>query len=177
MTGHLFSLAAVAAVASALALAGAGDAAAQSTPAGQGAQAAKPAAQATGQAAKPAPQAAAKRKAPAAAPVEAPIASADDTQMAAARHVFTGASGCEFNQAIDLQPSAKHPGYVDLRHGARTYLMKPIVSPTGAVRLEDVRQETLLIQIGSKSMLMNQKTGQRLVDNCIHPTHQVARSN
>ena len=54
--------------------------------------------------------------------------------------------------------------------------MKPVISSTGALRLEDVRAETLFIQIRNKSMLMNQKTGQRLVDGCVHPKQQ-AMSN
>ena len=36
--------------------------------------------------------------------------------------------------------------------------MKPVLSSTGAIRLEDVRGETLMVQIASKSMLLNVKT-------------------
>ena len=48
---------------------------------------------------------------------------------------------------------------------------------TGALRLEDVRGETLFIQIRNKSMLMNQKSGQRLVDDCVHPSQLQAMSS
>ena len=47
--------------------------------------------------------------------------------------------------------------------------MKPVLSGTGAIRLEDVRGETLMVQIASKSMLLNVKTAQRIVDDCISP--------
>ena len=47
--------------------------------------------------------------------------------------------------------------------------MKPVLSSTGAIRLEDVRGETLMVQIASKSMLLNVKTAQRIVDDCISP--------
>ncbi|MGE0311535.1 MAG: hypothetical protein AB7P21_07955 [Lautropia sp.] len=107
----------------------------------------------------------AKKKAPAAQQV----AAADESQMAASRVVYLGRSNCEFNQSISVTPNQQYPGYVDLAHGKKRWLMRPVISPTGAVRLEDVRNEALLIQIGSKTMLMNQKTGQRMVDNCIHP--------
>lgn len=40
---------------------------------------------------------------------------------------------------------------------------------TGAVRLEDVLDETLMVQIASKSMLLNVKTGRRIVDECVSP--------
>ena len=46
--------------------------------------------------------------------------------------------------------------------------MKPVLSSTGAVRLEDVEPNTLLVQILTKSMLMDQKAGRRLVDGCTH---------
>lgn len=113
----------------------------------------------------------ARKAAPAPEP-EPTIGAADDAQMSAQREVMLGASACEFGQRINVDPSDKHPGYVDLSFNNRRFLMKPVLSSTGALRLEDVRAETLLIQIGNKTMLMNQKTGQRLVDNCIHPKHQ-----
>lgn len=96
------------------------------------------------------------------------VAAADDKQLLAAKEVHMGESGCEFGQKIKLDASSKHPGYVDLSFNKKTYTMKPVMSPTGALRLEDVRSETLMIQIASKTMVMNQKTGQRLVDNCVH---------
>ena len=49
------------------------------------------------------------------------------------------------------------------------YLMKPVLSSTGAIRLEGVKGDMLMVQIASKSMLMNVKTGQRVVDDCISP--------
>jgi hypothetical protein len=47
--------------------------------------------------------------------------------------------------------------------------MKPVLSTTGAVRLEDVKGETLMVQIATKSMLLNVKTARRIVDDCISP--------
>ena len=47
--------------------------------------------------------------------------------------------------------------------------MKPVLSATGAIRLEDVHGETLMVQISSKSMLLNVKTAHRIVDDCISP--------
>ena len=45
--------------------------------------------------------------------------------------------------------------------------MKPVLSSTGAIRLEDVHGETLMVQIASKSMLLNVKTARRIVDECV----------
>ena len=55
--------------------------------------------------------------------------------------------------------------------------MKPMISSTGAVRLEDVQKEALLIQIANKTMVMNQKTGQRLVDNCVHAAQRTVTAD
>ena len=67
---------------------------------------------------------------------------------------------------------------MDLGFKGKQWLMKLVFSSTGVLRLEDVRGETLFIQIRNKSMLMNQKSGQRLVDDCIHPSQlQAMNSN
>ena len=114
----------------------------------------------------------------AAAAVAAPMAvpAADALQMEAMARVNQGVSTCEFRQQVHISESAAHPGYVDLSFKGKQWLMKPVISSTGALRLEDVRAETLFIQIRNKSMLMNQKTGQRLVDACVHPAQQQAMS-
>ena len=119
-------------------------------------------------------KAASRKKAP--EPPEEPevvVAEADEQQLLAAKEVLLGESGCEFDQKIQVDASPKHPGYVDMSFNKKKYVMRPVMSSTGALRLEDVRSETLMIQISSKTMLMNQKTGQRLVDNCVHPDQKV----
>ena len=118
-------------------------------------------------AAKPARKAA--PKAAAAKHAEFIIPPASSEQIDAAGQVFYGTYECEFKQTIQIVANSKHPSYVDVKHGKSDYLMKPVLSSTGAVRLEDVRGVTLMVQISSKSMLLNVKTGQREVDECISP--------
>ena len=115
-------------------------------------------------AAKPAKKAA-KPAAVAKAPAEPPAASPE--QINAAERVYYGAYACEFDKTLDVSISPKYPGYVELHFGKSAYVMKPIVSSTGAIRLEDVKGETLVVQIAAKSMLLNVKTGQRVLDGCI----------
>ena len=113
-------------------------------------------------------KAAAAKKAPAKAVVYTPPpASAEQTE--AAGRVYYGKYDCEFNQVVDIEADPKYPSYVDVEHLKTTYLMKPVVSSTGAVRLEDVHGETLMVQIANKSMLLNVKTGHRVVDDCESP--------
>ncbi|WKB52546.1 hypothetical protein [Eleftheria terrae] len=117
-----------------------------------------------------------KRAAAAAAAVAAPaaLAAATPEQLQAAENVLYGTSDCEFKQSVDLAMNATTPGYVDLKFGKKNYVMKPVLSTTGAMRLEDVRGEALYLQIANKSMLMNVKTGQRMVDECVHEKQREA---
>jgi hypothetical protein len=109
------------------------------------------------------------KKAAAPAPVVYSVPDATPEQVKAAELVYYGAYDCEFQQTVQINQSAKHSGYVEVKHAKCDWLMKPVLSSTGAVRLEDVRGETLMVQIASKSMLLNVKTAHRIVDDCISP--------
>ncbi len=100
---------------------------------------------------------------------ETVVPDANGEQISAAEMVFYGHYECEFNQVVDILPSPKHAHYVDVKHGKGAWLMRPVLSSTGAIRLEDLLNETLMVQIASKSMLLNVKTGHRIVDACISP--------
>jgi len=138
-------------VAMAALMAGAG-----AVPAAEATKPPKPAA-----AAKPAGKSARK------APAQPTLPQALPEQIDAAGRVYYGAYECEFNQSVTIAKSEKHAAYVDVRSGKSTWLMKPVLSTTGAVRLEDVKGETLLVQIATKSMLLNVKTARRIVDECV----------
>jgi len=105
-------------------------------------------------------------KAAKAAPVDLTPAAGPE-QIDAAGRVFYGPYECELGQKVDIVADPTHQHYVDVKHLKATYVMKPVLSSTGAVRLEDVRGEALMVQIAAKSMLLNTKTGQRLVDACV----------
>ena len=47
--------------------------------------------------------------------------------------------------------------------------MHPVESRTGAIRLEDPQRGAMWLQLGNKSMLMSQKLGKRLADECHEP--------
>ena len=106
---------------------------------------------------------------PAAAPREVKLPEATPDQEKAAELVYYGVYECEFNKNVNILASAKHHFYVDVKHGKTTWLMRPVLSTTGAVLLEDVKGQTLMVQIASKSMLLNVKTRHRIVDACISP--------
>lgn len=125
--------------------------------------AAKPAPAAPKPAAKPVAKVPAKA-APAAAAL--PAATADQVQAAEMAHL--GAYDCEFGQTVRVEHHPRHAGYVDVHHQKNVWTMKPVLSSTGALRLEDVRGRMLMLQVANKSMVMDVKLGQRVLDGCLH---------
>lgn len=127
---------------------------------------------------RPAPRPAARpatRPARAAAPLpEPPLEPASGEQIAAASLTHFGQYDCDFNQKVQVGLNTRHEGYVDVQFGAQRWVMKPVLSSTGALRLEDVRGRTLMLQIADKSMLMDVAAGRRLVDNCVHDAQRAA---
>jgi Flp pilus assembly protein TadG len=132
--------------------------------------AAKPAAKPVAKASKPAARTPPKKT----APVETPLAKAEGEQLAAAAMTHFGDYACEFDQSINVNVTPKNDGYVDVRFKAQTWTMKPVLSSTGALRLEDVKGRMLMLQIANKSMLMDTQLGQRVVDGCVHEKQRLA---
>ncbi|MDI3382973.1 hypothetical protein ACFPPF_02975 [Xenophilus aerolatus] len=144
----------------------------------QGSDAAKPAAKTTKatKTAKPA----AKKKAPisrsAAKAVEEVTPIADDpsvvlteAELAVAQKVFTGKIQCELGADVTVAADDKKPGFFTVSTKGARYRMHPVESRTGAIRLEDAGAGAMWLQLGNKSMLMNQKQGIRLADECQSP--------
>ena len=86
--------------------------------------------------------------------------------MAVSQRVLTGTIKCELGASVAIEASQKKPGFFVLTHGSTKYFMHPVNSRTGAIRLEDPKAEAMWLQLGNKSMLMSQKQGLRLADEC-----------
>ncbi len=114
------------------------------------------------------PKAAPKKAVKPVAVAAVPLSAADDEQKAAAGLAHLGDYACEFNQTVNVAINNLSPGYVDVAHNKQTWIMKPVLSSTGALRLEDVKGRMLMIQIANKSMVMDTQAGQRVVDGCQH---------
>jgi hypothetical protein len=106
----------------------------------------------------------------------AALPDADADQMAASELVHYGKYVCDDKYEVFVERNAKATGYVDVRYQKDIWVMKPVASRTGAVRLEDIRGHTLLVQIPAKSMLLNTRTGQRIVDSCQHDAQRTPES-
>jgi hypothetical protein len=96
-----------------------------------------------------------------------PTTEASPDQLRAAERVFYGTYHCENNQTVLVSTMPKYPGYVVLKHNTREYNMRASESATGAILLEGITGETKVVQIANKSMLLNVKTGQRILDGCV----------
>ena len=107
---------------------------------------------------------------PGAPPVVVPVPDASPEQVKAAELVYYGQLRLRVPADGADHPEPQVLGAMSTSsHGKGDWLMKPVLSSTGAIRLEDVRGETLMVQIASKSMLLNVKTAHRIVDDCISP--------
>lgn len=93
-------------------------------------------------------------------------------QLSTADRVLVGQSSCEFDQSVNVAPVPDRKGHFHVQYKGKTFDMVPEATTTGAVRLEDKKNGMMWLQIANKSMLMNSKIGQRMVDNCVHPSQR-----
>ncbi len=98
---------------------------------------------------------------------EAAVPQASAEQLDALTKADLGDYACEQSEQITVSAHPKHAGYALLSHRKQQYLMRPVVSHTGAIRLEDMRGRMLMIQIATKAMFMDVKLGRRLADGCL----------
>lgn len=108
-----------------------------------------------------------------AAGIEAAEDALTPTELSIAERVYVGKLPCELGAAVTLTADAKAPGYFDVQGKNFKYRMFPVPTTTGAIRLEDRKAGAVWLQLANKSMLMNQKIGTRLADECASPA-QVA---
>ena len=92
----------------------------------------------------------------------------NENQLAIAKTVFTGVIQCELGDKVTIKPMRRE-GFFFVSRGINKFVMHPEESRTGAIRLEDPARGGLWLQLANKSMLMNQKEGKRLADECQSP--------
>jgi hypothetical protein len=107
------------------------------------------------------------------------LAVASPEQQMAASLVLFGPYRCEFKQTVRV---IRHrvEGYAVVAFRRKHYTMKPVRSNTGAVRLEQVGNgPMLMLQIPTKSMLLDTRRGRRILDACVHAEQakEVSESN
>jgi hypothetical protein len=101
----------------------------------------------------------------AATPAAAPVLQAQGV-VPETRDVHTGRMVCELGNSVTVSPDPQQPARFIVQMKKNTYLMTPVETSTGAVRLEDAQAGAMWLQLPHKSMLMNSKLGQRMADEC-----------
>lgn len=101
--------------------------------------------------------------------IEAAEAALTPAELAIGERIYQGRMPCELGAFVTLTADAKVPGYFDVQIKNVKYRMFPVITRTGAIRLEDQKAGAVWLQLANKSMLMNQKLGQRLADECMSP--------
>jgi hypothetical protein len=97
-------------------------------------------------------------------------------QMADAERALYGRYACDLRQSVELDRDPNHPGYIHLSYKHKVWVMRPVLSVTGALRVEDVTGQLLFLQTAYKSMLLDMKTGHPLEDACVHPAQRAAEA-
>lgn len=90
-------------------------------------------------------------------------------ELAIAQRVYVGRLPCELGAFVSVTADVTALGYFDVETKSHKFRMLPVATSTGAIRLEDRRVGAVWLQLANKSMLMNQKIGQRLADVCMSP--------
>jgi hypothetical protein len=94
-------------------------------------------------------------------------------ELAIAERVHVGRIACELGAFVNVSADKANPGHFQVEGKGFKYRMIPVATTTGAVRLEDTKAGAVWLQIANKSMLMNQKLGQRMADECMSPEQYV----
>ena len=109
------------------------------------------------------------------AKVEAPLLPApalslpQPPELLIAQQIHQGHLPCELGAVVRIEADATQPGYFHVHGKGFRYRMFPVQTSTGALRLEDKKAGAVWLQLANKSMLMDQKKGRRLADECAHP--------
>lgn len=95
--------------------------------------------------------------------------SLSDDVMAIAERAHIGHLSCELGAFVRLESDESRPGFFHVHGKGFRYHMHPVSTSTGAIRLEDKKAGAMWLQLANKSMLMDQKRGRRMADECAHP--------
>jgi hypothetical protein len=103
------------------------------------------------------------------APVEAvQYAALSPEHLNVAKDVVTGRFPCELAAHVVVTANPHSEGRFILELGRDKHFLEPVLTSTGAVRLEDVKTGVTWLQLANKSMLLNQQLGKRLADACMN---------
>lgn len=121
------------------------------------------------QVAKPADKAPLYKRASAAPAIQPSEVAPEQERVVVADQVHTGRMTCELGNFVTVTADPQNAGAFVVQLKQHKFHMVPVVSSTGAIRLEDAHAGAMWLQLANKSMLMNSKIGQRMADECQSP--------
>ena len=86
-----------------------------------------------------------------------------------AQQIHQGQLPCELGATVRIEADPSQAGAFHVQGKGFKYRMFPVQTSTGTLRLEDKKAGAVWLQLANKSMLMDQKRGRRIVDDCVHP--------
>lgn len=99
----------------------------------------------------------------------APSEKLSEAEQKMAGNVYTGTIHCDMGADVVVSVDPENAGFFYVNAGDKRYHMRPVTSRTGAMRLEDGNAGAMWLQLGNKSMLLDQKLGRRIADGCAAP--------
>jgi hypothetical protein len=90
-------------------------------------------------------------------------------ELLIAQQIHQGNLPCELGASVRVEADTRQPGFFHVHGKGFRYRMFPVLTSTGALRLEDKKAGAVWLQLANKSMLMDQKRGRRMADECAHP--------
>lgn len=108
----------------------------------------------------------------AATPAPVSVQPLSPAALVLAQQVHVGLVPCELGASVSVEADARNPGYFHIRLGKEAFHMAPVETSTGALRLEDRHAGAVWLQLANKSMMMSDRLGKRLVDECMSPAQQ-----
>jgi hypothetical protein len=88
--------------------------------------------------------------------------------------VYEGRMTCDDAVFVVVVEDRKTPNNFDVLIGKAHYKTKRMPTSSGAIRLEDKARSIVWLQMANKSMLLNEKAGKRLANNCRNETQKAA---
>jgi hypothetical protein len=86
-----------------------------------------------------------------------------------AQQIHQGQLPCELGATVRIEADPSQAGAFHVQGKGFKYRMFPVQTSTGTLRLEDKKAGAVWLQLANKSMLMDQKRGRRILDDCVHP--------
>jgi len=86
--------------------------------------------------------------------------------------VHVGGKSCAQGRSVRIEADLQQPGFFHLNLEQQRYRLRPVETSTGAIRLEDRAQGVVWLQLAHKSILLSQRQGRRLLDDCANAVQQ-----